>query len=463
VSHPLRRGGGIAGTFGAVLATAILGALWLAPIWTPPTWSAPTPSTATPAAPSEIYRITVDGVIAPATARFILRAVREAEEAAAEAVLVQLDTPGGLLTSMDEITKAILNSKIPVIVYVSPRGARAASAGVYITYAAHVAAMAPATHIGAATPVSLGGPEGEKPDRAMMDKLTNDAVANIRAIAERRRRNADWAERAVRAAASITETEAVRERVVDLVADDVDDLLRKVDGRVVETDRGRRPLRTARARVTTIPMDLTERFLAVLSDPNIGFILMNLGILGLLVEIYNPGAILPGVVGAIALVLGLASFAIVKVNVAGLLLIGLAVLMFIADIKVPGHGVLTVGGVLSFVFGAILLTQRQIPVLQISLRLILGVAAVIAAFFVLAVGATVRAQRLPPRGAGQDVVGAIGVARSDLAPDGQVHVLGELWTATAEGGPIATGQRVRVVGIDGLRLRVIASGPPAAS
>jgi membrane-bound serine protease (ClpP class) len=322
--------------------------------------------------------------------------------------------------------------------------------------------MAPATHIGAATPVALGGPQGEKPDRTMMDKVTNDAVANIRAIAERRGRNAEWAERAVRTAVSITETEAVRERVVDLVAEDLNDLLRKVDGRAVETVRGRVTIRTARARITTVPMDVTERFLSVLSDPNIGFILMNLGILGLLVEIYNPGAILPGVIGGIALVLGLASFAIVKVNIAGLLLIGLAVLMFIADIKVPGHGVLTVGGVLAFVFGAILLTQRQIPVLQISLRLILGAAAAIAAFFVVAVSATVRAQRLPPQGGGQDLIGAIGVARSDLAPDGQVHVRGEMWTATAEDGAIASGQRVRVVGVAGLRIRVTAD-PPTSS
>jgi membrane-bound serine protease (ClpP class) len=189
---------------------------------------------------------------------------------------------------------------------------------------------------------------------------------------------------------------------------------------------------------------------------------MNLGILGVLVEIYNPGAILPGVIGAISLILGLASFAIVKVNVAGLLLIGLAVLMFIADIKVPGHGVLTVGGVLAFVFGAILLTQRQIPVLQISLRLILGVAAAIAAFFVFAVGATVRAQRLPAQGGGRDLIGAVGIARSDLAPDGQVHVRGEMWTAIAEPGPIASGQRVRVVGVDGLRIRVTADPPPVA-
>jgi membrane-bound serine protease (ClpP class) len=414
---------------------------------------APAPRSAAPAAPV-VHRLTVDGVIAPATARFIVRAVRDADDAGAEALVIQLDTPGGLLKSMDDITKTLLNARTPVVVYIAPRGARAASAGVFITYASHIAAMAPATHLGAATPVSLGGPNGEKQDKTLMEKVTNDAVANIRAIARRRNRNADWAERAVRQAVSITEEEAVRDRVVDLVAEDFNDLLRKIDGRTVETDRGPATLRTARARAVDVSMDLTERFLAVLSDPNIGFILMNIGLLGILVEIYNPGAILPGVVGGIALILGLASFAILQVNVAGLLLIALAVLMFIADIKVPGHGVLTVGGVIAFVFGAILLTERQIPVLQISIRLILAVAAAITAFFLFAVGAAVRAQRLPARSGGERLVGAVGITRSQLDPEGTVYVQGELWSATAIGGSIAAGQAVRVIGLEGLRVQV---------
>lgn len=406
-------------------------------------------------APAVVYRITIDGIIAPSTARFIQRAVREASEANAEALIIQLDTPGGLLKSMDEITKAILNAKIPVVVYIAPRGARAASAGVFITYAAHIAAMAPATHLGAATPVSVGGGEGQKPDKTLMEKVTNDAVANIRAMARRRGRNADWAEKAVRQAVSITEEEAVRERVVNFVANDFNDLLRKLNGRSVERDLGSpRTLRTDRARVIDIPMDVTERFLAQLSDPNIGFILMNIGTLGILVELYNPGAVLPGVVGGIALILGLASFAIVQVNAAGLLLIAFAVLLFIADIKVPGHGVLTVGGVIAFVFGAILLTERQAPFLQISLRLILGVAAALAAFFLFAVSAGVRAQRAPARSGSERLIGAVGIARSPLDPEGTVYVQGEMWSATAVDGPIADGQAVRVVGLDGLHVRV---------
>jgi len=406
---------------------------------------------APPADALVVHRIIVDGIIGPSTSRFIARAVRGAT--GSEALIIQLDTPGGLLKSTEEITRAILNAPVPVIVYIAPRGARAASAGVFITYSAHVAAMAPATHLGAATPVNVGG-EGAKPDDAMARKVTNDAVANLRAMAKRRGRNADWGEKAIREAVSITEEDAVRLKVVDLLADDLIDLLRKIDGRTVETERGTVTLRTARARVIDREMDVTERFLGLLSDPNIGFILMNVGTLGILVELYNPGAILPGVVGGIALILGLASFAILEVNAAGLLLILFAVLLFIADIKVPGHGVLTVGGIAAFVFGAILLTERQIPVLQISIRLIIATAVLLAGFFLLAVRAGLRAQRVPRSSGGEQLVGAVGVVRSRLDPEGQVHVRGELWTAVSVGGPVEEGRHVRVVGVEGLRVRV---------
>ncbi|MGH2375085.1 MAG: NfeD family protein, partial [bacterium] len=291
-------------------------------------------------------------------------------------------------------------------------------------------------------------------DRTLMNKVTNDAVANIRAMARRRGRNPDWGEKAVRDAVSITEEEALKLNVVNLIAEDTGDLTRKLNGRTVETDRGPVVLRTAGARVVDLGMDLTERFLALLSDPNIGFILMNVGILGIMVELYNPGAILPGVVGGIALILGLASFAILQVNAAGLMLIAFAILLFIADIKVPGHGVLTVGGVIAFIFGAILLTERQAPVLQISLRLIIGVAAVLGGFFLFAVGAGIRAQKGVPRAGGERLKGAVGIARSRLDPEGVVHVQGEMWTAVAVDGPIDDGQTVRVVALDGLRLRV---------
>lgn len=398
-----------------------------------------------------VYRIVIDGVIGPSTSRFIQRAIRDA--AGAEALIVQIDTPGGLLKSTEEITRAILNAPVPVVVYIAPRGARAASAGVFITYSSHVAAMAPATRLGAATPVSVGG-EGARPDDTMARKVTNDAVASLRAMARRHGRNGEWGEKAIREAVSITEEDAIRLKVVEVIADDTNDLLRKLDGRAVETDRGLVTLRTARARVIDREMDITERFLALLSEPNIGFILMNVGTIGILVELYNPGAILPGVVGGIALILGLASFAILEVNAAGLLLILFAILLFIADIKLPGHGVLTLGGVVAFVFGAILLTERQIPVLQISLRLIIGTAVMLAGFFLVAVRAGLRAQRGPRSSGGEALVGAIGVVRSKLDPEGQVHVKGELWTAVSVGGPVDVGRTVRVVGVDGLRVRV---------
>ncbi|MDQ7829748.1 MAG: nodulation protein NfeD [Armatimonadota bacterium] len=429
----------------AVLGFALLALALAAVAPLPAGWAA------VPAGPPRVLRIDVDGVIAPATARYIARAIRQAEEERAAALLIRLDTPGGLLKSMDDITKVMLNAGVPLIVWVGPEGARAASAGVWVTYAAHIAAMAPATRIGAAHPVGVG--QGEQ-DRTLMEKVTNDAVASLQAIARRRGRNAAWAERAVRQSVSATADEAVRLDVVDLVAPTVDHLLRRVHGRTVETALGPRRLRTADARVVAVGMDVTEEFLSLLSDPNVGFILLNIGIVGVLAELYNPGAILPGVVGGIALILGLASFAILEVNVAGLLLIALAVLLFIADIKVPGHGVLTVGGVVAFIFGAILLTERQAPFLRISLQLIVAVALAMAGFSLFALGAGLRAQRRAPAMVGLEVVGQVGVARSDLAPEGTVHVAGEEWSAVAVDGTIPAGQRVRVVGREGLRLYV---------
>ncbi len=400
-----------------------------------------------------VLRIRVDGVIAPASARFIQRAIHEAEEASAAALLIELDTPGGLLKSMDDITKAILASRVPVIVYISPSGARAASAGVFITYAAHIAAMAPTTHLGAAHPVGVGS--GGAPDATMMQKITNDAVANIRALARRRGRNADWAEKAVRESVSVDEAEALKLKIVDLVAADVRELLTRVDGREVETEAGPVVLHTARATVRTVGMDASERLLDLLSDPNVGLILMTIATYGIIFELSNPGAVLPGVIGAIALVLALTSFAILQVNVAGVGLLALSVLFFIADIKVPTHGILTAGGILSFVLGAMLLTNRQLPFLRVSLQVAILTALFTGAFFLFAVGAGIRAQRTKVRTGTEGLIGAVGVARSALSPEGQVHVRGEMWTAEAEDRkPIREGDRVVVVGVEGLRLRV---------
>src|SRR5579864_4143947 len=399
--------------------------------------------------------IQLNGIIGPATARYVLRGLRQASSDGAEALIIELDTPGGLLTSMDQIAKALLASTTPTIVYVWPSGARAASAGVFVTYAANVAAMAPTTHLGAAHPVNVapgGGTTAE--DKTMIAKVTNDAVAEIRGFAVRRGRNPDWAERAVRESVSITEEEALRLHVIDLVADSPQALLAAVDGRKVLTPGGARVLHTRGARLVENPMDVTERFLLVLSDPNIGFVLMTMAIYGIIFELSNPGSVFPGLIGGLALILALASFAVIEVNLAGLLLIGFALILFIADIKVPSHGVLTAGGLIAFVLGALLLTERQAPFLRISITLILTMAALTAAFFAFAVGAGIRAQAQKVYTGREALLGAIGVTRSDLGPSGTVFVDGELWSAESENGAIPAGQRVRVVRVRGLHLVV---------
>jgi len=396
----------------------------------------------------------LDGVVAPATSHYVTRGLRQAERDGAAALLIEIDTPGGLLKSMEDIAKAMLNTGMPTVVYVYPSGSRAASAGVFITYAATIAAMAPTTHLGAAHPVGVGGVGGGGEDKTMIAKVTNDAVAEIRGFAARRGRNPDWAEKAVRESVSITETQALSLHVIDLVADTPNDLMAKIDGREVSTATGKRILRTANARLVDIPMDLTERFLGLLSDPNVGFVLMTLAIYGLIFELSNPGSVFPGVIGGIALILALASFAVLDVNVAGLLLIGFALLLFIADIKVPSHGILTAGGLASFVMGSLLLTERQAPYLRISLVLILVMAGLTAAFFAFAVGAGIRAQKQRVQTGREGLVGAVGVARSELAPEGTVFVQGELWSAESADGVIPSGERVRVTRVDGLHLRV---------
>jgi membrane-bound serine protease (ClpP class) len=411
--------------------------------------AAPPPAERTPV----VYVARLEGVVAPGTARYIIRAIREADQAGAVALLIEIDTPGGLLKSMDDIAKAMLNTELPTIAYVYPSGARAASAGVFIMYASSIAAMAPTTHLGAAHPVGVGG-GGKEEDKTMMTKVTNDAVAEIRGFAARRGRNADWAEKAVRESVSITEEQALELHVINIGASSPRELLDKLDGREAPTASGKRVLHTRGARLVDVPMDVTERFLSLLSDPNIGFVLMTMAIYGIIFELSNPGSVFPGVIGGLALILALASFAVVEVNVAGLLLIGFSVILFIADIKVPSHGVLTAGGLAAFILGSLLLTERQAPFLRISLTLILTMAALTAGFFAFAVGAGLRAQRHKVQTGREGLVGAVGVARSALAPEGTVFVQGEIWSAESVDGPIPAGGRVRVTRVDGLRLRV---------
>jgi membrane-bound serine protease (ClpP class) len=397
----------------------------------------------------------LNGVIGAAMARYITRAIREAEANHAAALLIEIDTPGGLLKSMDDITRAMLNTDVPTIAYVYPSGSRAASAGVFVTYAATIAAMAPTTHLGAAHPVGVAN--GNNPeDKTMIAKVTNDAVAQIRGFAARRGRNADWAEKAVRESVSITDAQALKLHVIDLIAASPAQLLDRLDGREVNTPSGPRRLHTRGARLVDISMDLTEQFLSLLSDPNVGFVLMTMAIYGIIFELSNPGSVFPGVIGGLALILALASFAVLEVQVAGLALIGLSLLLFIADIKVPSHGVLTAGGVVAFVLGSLLLTERQAPFLRISLALILTMAALTAAFFAFAVGAGIRAQRRKVQTGREALIGARGVARTDLSPNGggSVFLQGELWSAGSDDGVIPAGSRVRVVRVEGLHLTV---------
>ena len=391
-----------------------------------------------------------EGVINPVAAEYMAQVIADASGAGAEALVLQLDTPGGLDTSMRLIIKEISASKIPVIVYVSPTGARAASAGVFITLAAHVAAMAPGTNIGAAHPVAMGG--GEM-DKEMKKKVENDAAAYIKTLAEKHGRNVRWAEDAVRQSVSATETEALKLKVIDLIAEDLPALLAAVDGRVVETAAGKQTLNTKAASIKKLPISSRLRILNALSDPNIAYILMMLGIYGMIFELSNPGAILPGVVGAICLILAFYSFQTLPISYAGLLLILLAVILFIAEIKVPSYGLLTVGGVVSMILGSLMLIKTDLPFMRISWWVILPMVAASAAFFVLVLGMALRAFRQKPVSGIETFIGVTGIARTELNPGGQVVVRGEIWEALSPEA-IREGEAIEVTGIEGLTLKV---------
>lgn len=413
-------------------------------------------SAAFSAASPQVDVISVNGVINPIVSGYISRGIRTAESDGAAALVIQMDTPGGLDTSMREIIQAILGSKVPVVVYVWPQGGRAASAGVFITIASHVAAMAPNTNIGAAHPVSLGGSPGtsQPSDDTMTAKVTNDAVAYIRGLATERGRNADWAEKAVRESVSITSAEARDLHVVDLVAADLPDLLRQLDGRQVKLPGGAVTLHTGDATVRQMDMGAVERFLLNISDPNIAFLLLSLAVTALFIEFTNPGAILPGVVGGISLLLALFSLGMLPVNYAALGLIFLAFILFILEIKIVSFGLLTVGGIASMVLGALLLFNDAPPELQVSRPLIALVALGTAGAFAFVVRAVRRVQRRRPTTGREGLIGDTAVARSDLDPRGYVFLHGERWSAVSEEGHIAEGDRVVIVGKEGFTLRV---------
>ncbi len=419
--------------------------------------------TALGSAPS-VRLLEVDGAITPVMANYVHRGIREAERAGDQAVVIRMNTPGGLSSAMDDIIQDILASEVPVIVYVAPSGARAASAGVYITYAAHIAAMAPATNIGSASPVLLGQ-EGQpvQPDETMQRKVVNDAVAKIRGLAELRGRNADWAEQAVREAVNITAEQALQLGVIDMVAPSLGDLLEQVDGRTVTTMAGEVTLRTRGAEIVPADMNLVEQFFQILSDPNVAYILLSLGLLGIFLELANPGSVLPGVVGGIFLLLGLFALGNLDVNWAGVLLMTFGFILFIADLYLPTHGVLTVGGIISFALGSFLLMQSPVsPVFQISRAVILTVTALVSLSFLIVITLVARAHARRPATGREGLIGALGVVRRALDPEGMVFVEGELWRARSDAGRIPEGQLVRVVRVDGLRLLVTPVAPEEA-
>ncbi|HEY2995973.1 MAG TPA: nodulation protein NfeD [Methylomirabilota bacterium] len=405
-----------------------------------------------------VSTIKLDGVISPVTVRLVEAALARAQAERAGALVIELDTPGGLERSMRAICQRLLNAEIPVIVYVAPTGARAASAGVFITMAAHVAAMAPATNIGAAHPVALSGGV----DKESMKKIENDAAAFARTIARERGRNAEWAEKAVRQSVSITEREAVQLKVVDLVADSLADLLDKIDGRTVKTTKGPVTLATRGAVVKPIEIGFRDRLLNVITDPNVAYVLMMLGMLGLFFELSNPGVVLPGVIGGISLILAFFALQTLPINYAGLLLLLFGVVLLIAEIKVVSHGVLATGGIVALALGSIMLFDAPELDLRVSWKVIVPTVAVTAGVFLFMIGAGVRALASRSAVGASALLGQTGVAREPLSPEGQVLVQGELWRAVARGTPVEQGARVRVVDVNGLTLTVEKAGEGGA-
>jgi membrane-bound serine protease (ClpP class) len=395
----------------------------------------------------DIYVVEVSGTINPGLAEQVIRSLEKASAEGAACVVMQLDTPGGLALSMRSIIMAMLASDTPVVVYVSPSGARAASAGVMITLAADIAAMAPGTNIGAAHPVNLGQKEM---DKTMAEKVVNDMVAYAKSIAEKRGRNTQWAEQAVRESVSATEKEALELNVIDLIAENLDDLIEKIDGREL---KGKGVLHTKGLKRVIIAESLRDKILKTLSDPNIAYLLMMIGMAGLYFELSHPGAIFPGVIGAISLILAFFAFQTLPVNYAGILLIILALILFILEMKIASYGLLSLGGIISLFLGSLMLFQGSAPGVTLSWSVLIPTVIMVSAFFVAVAGLVFRSQVSKPKTGDRGLIGEIGVVKERLGPEGKVFVHGELWNAEST-EPIEVGSKVRVTGLDHLVLKV---------
>jgi membrane-bound serine protease (ClpP class) len=418
----------------------------------------------------EALVVDIDGAIGPASSDFVAESIREAENRGAAVLVLRMDTPGGLDTSMRAIVKSINASSVPIVGYVAPSGARAASAGTYILYACHVAAMAPGTNLGAATPVQIGGLPQRSPSEplpasdenngepkqgrgAKKDKLVNDAVAYIRSLAQLRGRNEDWAERAVRDAASLPAEEALELGVIDLMADDLDQLLARIDGRKVKMPAGQLVLATEGLTRETRTPDWQNRLLSVLSNPNVAYILLLVGIYGLVYEFSNPGAVLPGTVGAVSLVLGLYAFQLLPINYAGAALMLLGIALMLAEAFVPSFGALGVGGIAAFVVGSLILIDTDAPGFGLSVPLVMTLATGSALLLAAIISMAVRSRNRAVVSGAEELLGAAGLAVSGFPGKGSIRVHGEVWSASSE-LPVAAGQRVKVLGRDGLILLV---------
>jgi membrane-bound serine protease (ClpP class) len=399
---------------------------------------------------SHVDWIVVHSTINPITAKYIMDSVNRAEDGNAECLVIELDTPGGLMESTLDIDKRLLASKVPVVVYVSPSGGRAASAGVFISYAAHFVAMAPSTHIGAAHPVSMVGGGGDS-SQVMMEKVVNDAVAHIRGLAEKNGRNAEWAEEAVRSSVSITEREALEKGVINFIADGPVQLLNLLNGRTVTIDNQEITLETDSARIAEHHMDWRHQVLNQIANPNIAFILLVLAGLGIYFEFSNPGAILPGVIGAICAILFLFASQVLSINTAGVGLIVLSIIFFIAEIYTTTFGVLTAGGIISFIVGALMLFKT--PGMNVSLTVFIPMLIIFIGLVLVSLVLAIKTRLTKPTTGDQGLIGEIGTALGAFGHMGQISIHGEVWKAITD-EKIKKGEEVRVVGIDGLKLKI---------